>query len=73
MPEGGEAVPEGDDHPFVGPITRTGGVIHLGLRLAYDTGTALPGQPTEPAHWSIPLTSGALPDPITRKPQEDEA
>ena len=71
VPEGGEAIPQGDDHPFIGPITRKDGELHLGLRLVYDTRTARADQPTDPARWTISVYSGALPDPIARK--EDEA
>jgi len=72
VPEGGEATPEGD-HPFVGPITRTAGEIVLGLRLTYDATTAMPDQSDDPGAWRVAITSGTLPDPITRKPQEDVA
>ena len=70
VPEGGEAMPEGD-HPFIGPITRKDGELHLGLRLVYDRGTALPDQPVDPDHWRVTLTSGALPDPIARKTEAE--
>ena len=72
VPKGGEAMPEGD-HPFVGPITRPGRTIHLGLRFAYDGATAEPDQSRDPADWVVTLSSGDLPDPITRKSVEADA
>ncbi|UWS78524.1 hypothetical protein N1037_14745 [Phaeobacter sp. G2] len=66
VPEGGFAEPEGD-HPFVGRIERTGGVLLLSLRWHYDTATAEPIQPaTAPV---LTVTSGPVPDPVTRLPQ----
>lgn len=65
VPEGGEAEAQGD-HPFAGPITRTGGVLTVPLVYRYSTATAEPNQPTDPAHWIVDITSGALPDKIAR-------
>ncbi|WP_295453055.1 hypothetical protein [uncultured Pseudophaeobacter sp.] len=66
VPEGGFAEPEGD-HPFAGRIERTGGVLHLALRWHYDAATAEPIQPaTAPV---LTVTSGPVPDPVTRLPQ----
>ena len=70
VPEGGFAEPEGD-HPFVGRIERTGGVLGLSLRWRYDTATANPIQPTDAPVLSV--VAGAVPDPIIRKPATPEA
>ena len=70
--EGGEANPTGE-HPFVGPITRQDGVIRVGVRYAYDTSTAEPNQPADPAHWLVEITGGAVPDPVARKPESEGA
>ena len=70
VPEGGFAEPEGD-HPFVGRIERTGGVLGLSLRWSYDTATANPIQPTDAPVLSV--VAGAVPDPIIRKPAAPEA
>ena len=67
IPEGGLATPEaeGDEVlPFVGTITRTNGEICLSVLFQYDPSTAAPDQPKELV--TVSLTSGALPDPITR-------
>jgi len=69
VPEGGSADPDGD-HPFVGPITRTDGVLHLGLRMTYDTATAEPIQPVDPAHWLVDVADGPVPDRVVRKATE---
>lgn len=66
--EGGVANPTGE-HPFVGPITRQGGVIHVGVRYAYDTSTAEPNQPTDSAQWLVDITGGEVPDPVVRRPE----
>ena len=69
IPEGGLATPEPEDDevlPFVGTITRTDGEICLSVLYQFDTRTAAPHQPKELV--TVSLASGALPDPITRKP-----
>lgn len=66
VPEGGFAEPQGD-HPFVGRVERTGGVLHLSLRWSYDAATAEPVQPTDAP--VLTVTSGPVPDPVTRLPQ----
>jgi hypothetical protein len=66
VPEGGFAE-SGGDHPFVGRIERTGGVLHLALRWHYDAATAEPIQPA--AAPVLTVTAGPVPDPITRLPQ----
>lgn len=69
VPEGGEATP-GGDHPFVGKITRTGGEIACAVLCAYDTATAQPDQPADPAHWTVTVTSGPVAIPVIRKEEE---
>jgi hypothetical protein len=70
VPEGGFAEPEGD-HPFVGRIRRSGGVLTLSLRWRYDAATAAAHQPTVAPVLSV--VAGAVPDPIIRKPATPEA
>jgi hypothetical protein len=72
IPEGGLATPEaeGDEIlPFDGTITRTNGEICLSVLYKFDTMTAEPNQPKELV--TVSLTSGVLPDPITRKPEPE--
>lgn len=67
IPEGGIATPEAEGNealPFVGPITRTGGEICLSVSYQYDPATAAPHQPKDLV--TVKVSSGALPDPITR-------
>ena len=71
VPEGGEATPQGDDHPFTGKITRVDGVIHCGVSVRYDD-TAERHQPTDPAHWIVDVSSGPVTIPVIRKPVEEE-
>ncbi|RVV99693.1 hypothetical protein EKE94_03150 [Mesobaculum littorinae] len=71
VPEGGSGTLEGD-HPFVGPITREGGVLRLGLRLTYDAARAEADQPADPAHWRVEVTEGPVPDRVIRKTTEEE-
>ncbi|ETW14250.1 hypothetical protein ATO8_00035 [Roseivivax marinus] len=68
--EGGEANPTGP-HPFVGPITRQGGVIHVGVRYAYDTATAEPNQPANPAYWVLEITEGDVADLVVRRSEPE--
>ena len=69
IPEGGEARPTGD-HPFMGPMTRTEGVLRVSLFWFYDTATAEPSQgPERPV---LTITSGDVPDPVKRKPVIEE-
>jgi len=67
IPEGGIATPEAEGNealPIVGPVTRTGGEICLSVSYQYDPATAVPHQPKDLV--TVSITSGALPDPITR-------
>lgn len=70
VPEGGFAEPSGD-HPFVGRISRSGGVLSLSLRWRYDLATAEAHQPSVAP--VLIVVAGAVPDPITRKPARPEA
>jgi hypothetical protein len=63
VPEGGEAWPEGA-HPFAGPITRAGGVLHLTL-VARLGDTAADDQPDSP--WIIEDASGDVTIPAARR------
>jgi len=67
VPEGGEATPEGDDHPFVGTITRTNGEIHAAIRWVYGD-DADRDQPNDPAHWVVTVGDGPLPSPVVKMP-----
>ena len=70
VPDGGEATPEGV-HPFVGTITRQGGVIHATVRIRLD-GTAEREQPSDPAHWILEGAEGPVELPIIRIPEPEE-
>ncbi len=66
VPEGGEAWPVGEDHPFVGPITRKDGVIHARLRVRIGPDAAR-HRLDDPAQVVIPDAEGAVDIPYTRK------
>ena len=70
VPEGGEATPEGD-HPFVGTVTRLGGVIHATVRVALGD-TAKTHQPADPTHWVILGAVGPVEIPVVRWPEPQE-
>jgi hypothetical protein len=70
VPEGGLAEPEGK-HPFVGAITRQGGVIRATVRVALGD-TAAAYQPADPAHWTIPQAEGAIEIPALRRAELEE-
>lgn len=53
--------------PFVGPVTRQGGVIHCAIRTTYTTETAEADQPSDPAHWQVDVASGSVPDLVVRR------
>lgn len=59
IPEGGVATPEGDDHPFIGIITRLNGEINCTVRVFLGDDAA-PDQPIDPAYWEL-ITSD---DPV---------
>ncbi len=65
VPEGGEALAAGD-HPFIGPIRRTGGVIECTLRVQLGDDAA-PDQPPERDHWRVNVDDGAVEIPAIRK------
>ena len=71
VPEGGEATPEGDGHPFCGRITRQDGVINATVRVRLDD-TAFNYQPVDPTHWVVPNASGPVIIPAIRKTAEAE-
>ncbi|MBN8294546.1 hypothetical protein JI664_21415 [Rhodobacter sp. NTK016B] len=63
VPEGGRATPAPGDHPFIGPITREGGVIQATIRVVLDD-TAAPDQPASP--WAVTVASGPVTIPADR-------
>lgn len=66
IPPGGQGTPMGDEHPFVGDLSRAGdGEISLSMRWSYSTATAAAVQPETPP--VLTVTAGAVPDPILRK------
>lgn len=65
VPEGGEATPQGDGHPFVGLITREAGVIHCTVRVLLGD-TAAPNQPND-GRWVIENAEGEIAIPAERK------
>ena len=67
VPEGGEATAE--DSPFVGKITRVGGVIHCTVLVRLGD-TAADDQPDSP--WVIEAASGDVEIPAARKPEVTE-
>lgn len=69
IPEGGEAIPEGADHPFVGTITRAGGTVHCTLRVHLGDDAA-PDQPTSP--WTTIVARGPVTIPALRRAAEPE-
>jgi len=71
VPEGGSAEAEGEDHPFVGPITRQRGVIHATVRVLLGD-TAAPAQPCDPAHWVVPEAEGEVDPPALRQVPEGD-
>ena len=70
VPDGGEATPEGV-HPFIGRITRQGGIIYATVRIRLD-GMAEREQPSDPAHWSLEPVEGPVELPIIRIPEPEE-
>lgn len=71
VPEGGRGQPQSDDHPFIGAITRAGGVIHCAVRVHLgDDAAAI--QPDDPAGWTIDAPSGPVPIPARRNEEAPE-
>lgn len=74
IPEGGRVYfePEGDEIlPFFGDATRENGEVAVSIRFRFDPSTASPTQPKELV--TVSITSGPLPDTITRLPVEETA
>ncbi|PWE29675.1 hypothetical protein C4N9_08000 [Pararhodobacter marinus] len=67
VPEGGEAIADGDGHPFIAPITRRDGEIHATLRVTLGDDAA-PEQPG--TAWHVNATDGAVTIPATRHSSE---
>lgn len=65
IPVGGDAQPD-DNEPFVGTMTRD----KVTVLFKYDSATAEPNQSTNIADYTFDITSGPVPDPIIRKPEE---
>lgn len=63
VPKGGEGWPEGD-HPFVGPVTRKGGVLAATIVVRLGE-TAASDQPDSP--WVVPDARGKVKIPAARK------
>lgn len=63
VPEGGEGWP--DEGPFIGPITRQGGVLNVTIiaRLGEDAA------PDQEGPWQIPQAQGVITLPAFRKAQ----
>jgi hypothetical protein len=64
VPKGGEGWPEGDGHPFVGPVTRKGGVLAATIVVRLGD-TAAHDQPDSP--WVVPDARGKVKIPAARK------
>ena len=69
VPEGGRATLVPGDHPFIGAVNRTGGVIQATIRVVLDD-TAAPNQPASP--WAVTVTSGPVPIPADRIEEPSE-
>ncbi len=65
IPEGGQAEAE-ENSPFVGIVTRD----EVTVKYFYDSASAVPQQSTNWSDYTFNIVSGAVPDPIVRKPQE---
>jgi hypothetical protein len=70
VPEGGRATPDGNDHPFVGQITRDGGEICCTVLVTLGD-TAAPNQPADPAHWVITVANGPVIIPVLRNEEPE--
>lgn len=71
IPEGGEAIPEGGDHPFIGTIIRFAGTLHCTLRVQLGDDSEN-DQPTDPEHWVIADAEGPVTIPALRRAAEPE-
>lgn len=60
------------ERPIVGLVRRVDGVIEVGIEYHYNSATAEPMQSTDPAAYFIELEEGDAPDPIARKPVQQE-
>lgn len=67
--EGGEAIPEGDDHPFTGKITRQDGILTCTVSVILGPDAA-DNQPADLAHRTVTVTSGPVAIPAIRKSVE---
>ena len=65
IPEGGQAEAE-ETGPFTGIVTRD----EVTVKYFYDGATSEPQQSTDWADYTFIVVSGAVPDPIVRKPVE---
>ena len=65
VPEGGEATPEGEEHPFTGAITRRVGEIAAAIRWVYGK-DADRDQPIDPSHWIVTVVDGPVPSPVVK-------
>lgn len=66
VPEGGEGIVTpgpGQDHLIVGPVTRSGGTLHVTV-IAHLGPDAAPDQPDAP--WVIEATDGPVAIPVVR-------
>ena len=67
VPEGGEGWP--DEGPFIGPITRQGGVLHVTLVARLGDSAA----PEQGGPWVIEAAVGDVEIPAARNPDPEEA
>lgn len=66
VPEGGEGLaPAGS--AFVGPVTRSGGVLRATLRVILDATAAR----DQPESWTLTLTGGDVTLPVARRPNPE--
>ena len=72
IPEGADATPKGENHPFAGVIQRIDGEIHAVIRWQYGN-NAEPDQPTDPDYWSVTVASGDVPSLIVKKSETENA
>ena len=74
VPEGGEGIPvqpgPGEEHIFIGPITREGGVIRAAL-IVFMGDWPDASQPDGP--WTVDAPGGPVAIPAARHPEPEEA